>query len=53
MLVRAKWLKVPSYLAAADQKLLTFLNQYLRRNRLFNPGDLAKLSKKLPILLMS
>ena len=43
----------PSNLDVPNQKLMTGLNQNGRRNRLFDPGDVVKLSQKLPILVVA
>ena len=53
MLVQAMWLMPSGNLVAADQKLLTLLDQDRRRNRLFDQGDVAKLSEKLLVVLVA
>jgi hypothetical protein len=47
------WLMSHGNLVAADQKLLTLLNQDRSLYRLFDPGDVAELSEKLLVLLVA
>jgi hypothetical protein len=53
MFVRAKRLISPSNLAAADQKLLTGVDQNLGWDWLLDPGDVVELCQKLAVLMVS